>query len=191
AQQSVLFDFENAAQDAPLPIDLTVGGITAHFSATGQGFSIPIPTDCAGVHQPAPVADQGVEQPGRLPARVQERLKHPGHLAGPAGGERIGQAALKIAQAAGYFNAGTLEFLADQEGNFYFLEMNTRLQVEHPVAEWVTGIDLVRWQIRIAAGESLTLRQEDIRWNGSAIECRVYAEDPSNDFFPSPGKLAH
>ncbi len=83
-----------------------------------------------------------------------------------------------------------MEFLADQSGHFYFLEMNTRLQVEHPVTEWVTGIDLVRWQIRIAAGEKLTLKQEDIRWSGSAIECRVYAEDPENNFFPSPGRLS-
>ena len=104
--------------------------------------------------------------------------------------ERIGQAALRIASAVNYANAGTMEFLADQEGNFYFLEMNTRLQVEHPVTEWVTGIDLVRWQIRIAAGEELTLRQEDVRWTGSAIECRVYAEDPGNNFFPSPGTIS-
>ena len=82
-----------------------------------------------------------------------------------------------------------MEFLADQAGNFYFIEMNTRLQVEHPVTEWVTGIDLVRWQIRIAARRKAHLKQEDIRWSGSAIECRVYAEDPENNFFPSPGLL--
>jgi acetyl-CoA carboxylase biotin carboxylase subunit len=122
--------------------------------------------------------------------KIVEECPSPLVLAKPELRERIGQAALKIAEAAGYFNAGTLEFLADQEGNFYFLEMNTRLQVEHPVTEWVTGTDLVHWQIRIAAGQSLTLRQEDIRWTGSAIECRVYAEDPSNNFFPSPGRIA-
>ncbi|MFL6415463.1 MAG: acetyl-CoA carboxylase biotin carboxylase subunit [Bryobacteraceae bacterium] len=103
----------------------------------------------------------------------------------------IGEAALKIAQAANYYNAGTLEFLADQSGRFYFLEMNTRLQVEHPVTEWATGIDLVHWQVRIAAGERLTLKQEDIQWRGCAIECRLYAEDPENNFFPSPGRLVH
>jgi acetyl-CoA carboxylase biotin carboxylase subunit len=112
-------------------------------------------------------------------------------LARPELREEIGEAALRIARAVNYANAGTLEFLADQSGRFYFLEMNTRLQVEHPVTEWVTGIDLVRWQIRIAAGERLTLQQEDIRWTGSAIECRVYAEDPLNNFFPSPGRLTH
>ena len=122
--------------------------------------------------------------------KVIEESPSPLVLAKPELRERIGEAALKIARAANYSNAGTLEFLADQQGNFYFLEMNTRLQVEHPVTEWVTGLDLVRWQIRIAAGERLTVRQQDVRWTGSAIECRVYAEDPDNHFFPSPGTIA-
>ncbi|MGA8025701.1 MAG: acetyl-CoA carboxylase biotin carboxylase subunit [Bryobacteraceae bacterium] len=122
--------------------------------------------------------------------KVVEECPSPLVLENPELRERIGQAALSIARAAKYSNAGTLEFLADQDGHFYFLEMNTRLQVEHPVTEWVTRIDLVHWQIRIAAGERLTLNQSDIRWSGSAIECRVYAEDPENNFFPSPGRIA-
>jgi acetyl-CoA carboxylase biotin carboxylase subunit len=104
---------------------------------------------------------------------------------------KMGEAAVKIAKAAGYTNAGTIEFLVDRDGNFYFLEMNTRLQVEHPVTELVTGIDLVEWQLRIAAGEKLTIRQQDVTWTGSAIECRVYAEDPEQNYMPSPGKIVH
>ncbi|MEO8099853.1 MAG: acetyl-CoA carboxylase biotin carboxylase subunit [Acidobacteriota bacterium] len=104
---------------------------------------------------------------------------------------RMGDAAVRVAKAAGYTNAGTVEFLVDADGNFYFLEMNTRLQVEHPVTELVTGIDLVEWQLRIAAGERLTIQQEDVRWLGSAIECRVYAEDPEQGYMPSPGKIVH
>jgi acetyl-CoA carboxylase biotin carboxylase subunit len=102
---------------------------------------------------------------------------------------RMGDVAVRVAKAAGYTNAGTIEFLVDQERNFYFLEMNTRLQVEHPVTELVTGLDLVHLQIRIAAGESLPFAQEDVRVRGHAIECRIYAEDPEQNFFPSPGKI--
>jgi len=102
---------------------------------------------------------------------------------------RMGEVAVRVAKAAGYTNAGTVEFLVDQEKNFYFLEMNTRLQVEHPVTEQTTGLDLVHLQIRIAAGESLPFRQEDIGVRGHAIECRIYAEDPDNNYFPSPGKI--
>ena len=103
--------------------------------------------------------------------------------------ERMGRAAVEIARAANYHSIGTIEFLVDAERNFYFLEMNTRLQVEHPVTEMVTGVDLVREQIRIAAGERLTIRQEDVRWTGVALECRIYAEDPDHLFLPSPGKI--
>jgi acetyl-CoA carboxylase biotin carboxylase subunit len=101
----------------------------------------------------------------------------------------MGEAAVKLAKEAGYTNAGTVEFLVDAQHNFYFLEVNTRLQVEHPVTEMVTGLDLVKLQIRIAAGEPLPFLQEDVRLSGHALECRLYAEDPGNHFFPSPGKI--
>ncbi len=102
---------------------------------------------------------------------------------------RMGEVAVRVAQAAAYTNAGTVEFLVDQQKNFYFLEMNTRLQVEHPVTELITGLDLVHLQIRIAAGEKLPFEQEDVCIRGHAIECRIYAEDPDNNYFPSPGKI--
>ena len=122
--------------------------------------------------------------------KVIEECPSPVMLEHPELRDAMGRAAVSIAKQVGYSNAGTIEFLVDRERNFYFLEMNTRLQVEHPVTELVTGLDLVQWQLRIAAGEPLTLEQEDIRWTGSAMECRLYAEDPDQNYLPSPGRIS-
>ena len=103
--------------------------------------------------------------------------------------QQMGETAVRVAKLAGYANAGTVEFIVDPNRNFYFLEMNTRLQVEHPVTEMVTGIDLVKEQLRIAAGEHLRWKQEDVRQHGWAMECRICAEDPARDFFPCPGLI--
>ncbi len=101
----------------------------------------------------------------------------------------MGAAAVRIARAAGYYNAGTVEFLVDADRNYYFMEMNPRIQVEHPVTEWVTGLDLVAEQIRVAAGQKLSVTQEDLKQSGHAIECRINAEDPSRHFAPCPGLI--
>jgi acetyl-CoA carboxylase, biotin carboxylase subunit len=103
----------------------------------------------------------------------------------------MGEIAVRAAEAVGYRNAGTVEFIVDKDRRFYFLEMNTRLQVEHPVTEMVTGIDLVKSQIEVAAGLPLRFSQEDIHPRGASIQCRIYAEDPANDFMPSPGRIVH
>lgn len=104
--------------------------------------------------------------------------------------KKMGEAAVKAAQAAQYVNAGTIEFLLEKDGSFYFMEMNTRIQVEHPVTEWVTGLDLIKEQIKIASGESLSLTQEQVKVQGHAIECRINAENPKEKFRPSPGLIS-
>ena len=103
--------------------------------------------------------------------------------------DAMGAEAVKAAKAAGYVNAGTIEFLLENERDFYFMEMNTRIQVEHPVTEWITGVDLIKEQIRIASGRRLSLKQEDIQFTGHAIECRINAENPEKNFRPSPGHI--
>ena len=121
---------------------------------------------------------------------VEHFVRHPRHIViSDELRARMGEAAVKAAKAAGYENAGTIEFLLDKEGRFYFMEMNTRIQVEHPVTEWVTGVDLVKEQIRIASGLPLSCKQEDIQLTGHAIECRINAENPSKGFRPSPGTI--
>jgi acetyl-CoA carboxylase biotin carboxylase subunit len=114
----------------------------------------------------------------------------PSPVVGPELRERLGKAALAIVEASGYYSVGTVEFLLDRQEEFYFLEMNTRLQVEHPITEEVYGVDLVQEQINLALGEPLSLRQEDLVPRGHAIECRIYAEDPLRNFAPSPGRIS-
>ena len=103
----------------------------------------------------------------------------------------MGETAVRAAKAVGYENAGTIEFLLDKNKNFYFMEMNTRIQVEHPVTELVSGLDLIKEQIRVAAGEKLSVTQDDIHIQGHAIECRINAENPAKNFMPCPGKITN
>ena len=105
--------------------------------------------------------------------------------------QKMGETAVRAAKAVGYESAGTIEFLLDKSGEFYFMEMNTRIQVEHPVTEMVTGLDLIKEQIRIAEGLELSIKQEDIKVNGHAIECRINAENPAKNFMPCPGKITN
>ncbi len=121
--------------------------------------------------------------------KVVEETPSPSPVRTPALIEKMGEVAVQAAKAVGYFSAGTIEFLLAEDGSFYFLEMNTRLQVEHPITELITGIDLVREMVRIADGEKLGYTQKDVQHRGHAIECRIYAEDPATNFMPSPGKI--
>jgi acetyl-CoA carboxylase biotin carboxylase subunit len=139
-------------------------------------------------------AHGGVVHLGERECSIQRRHQKlveesPSPFVTPEMRRRMGEAACRVAAAVGYVNAGTIEFLVDRERNFYFLEVNTRLQVEHPVTELVTGRDLVRDQLRIAAGEKLGFGQDDVALHGWAIECRINAEDPFASFIPSPGKV--
>ncbi|GGE46545.1 acetyl-CoA carboxylase biotin carboxylase subunit [Pullulanibacillus camelliae] len=131
---------------------------------------------------------------GERDCTIQRRLQKlveesPSPALSPEKRQEMGEAAVRAAEAVNYSGAGTIEFIFDADGNFYFMEMNTRIQVEHPVTEYVTGIDLIKEQIRVASGEPLSIKQEDVTFNGWAIECRINAENPAKNFMPSPGEV--
>src|SRR6185436_8893026 len=121
--------------------------------------------------------------------KVLEEAPAPG--LSPGRRKAMGEAAVAAAKSIGYTGAGTVEFIAGRDGTFYFMEMNTRLQVEHPVTEMITGLDLVKWQLSVAAGNPIPLKQNEIQMNGHAIEARIYAENPAKGFLPSTGTLRH
>jgi acetyl-CoA carboxylase, biotin carboxylase subunit len=203
----------------PVMLKATAGGggkgmrLVASEAELGSAFETAQSEAAAAFGDPSVYLEKAVERPrhieiqifsdthgnfvhlGERECSVQRRHQKvieecPSPIDEPTLRERMGAAAVRIARAADYVGAGTVEFLvSDVTREFYFLEMNTRLQVEHPVTELVTGFDLVREQIRVAAGERLSFAQEDVRWTGHAIECRVYAEDPEQDFMPSPGRI--
>jgi acetyl-CoA carboxylase biotin carboxylase subunit len=183
------------------PLDLT-GAVRAARSEAGTAFGDPTVYFERRLERPRHVEVQlladhhgavlpCVERECSIQRRHQKVVEETPSLAvTPAIRTAMTSAAAAIARGVGYTNAGTIEFLLDESGAFYFLEMNTRLQVEHPITEMVTGVDLVRWQIRIARGEPLTVDPDRLlRPDGHAIECRIYAEDPDNDFLPSPGRI--
>ena len=183
-------DLEHAVQTARSEAATAFGDPTVYFErrlARPRHIEVQLLADHHGTVLPF------VERECSIQRRHQKVVEETPSSAVSEGTRRaLADAAARVARAVGYTNAGTIEFLLDEDEHFYFLEMNTRLQVEHPITEMVTGVDLVRWQIRVARGERLTLTAERLLAPaGNAIECRIYAEDPDNNFLPSPGRVQH
>jgi acetyl-CoA carboxylase biotin carboxylase subunit len=180
-------DFEEAFQRAQSEAKASFGDdavFIEKYVASPRHIEVQVLSDTHGNHLHL------FERECSIQRRHQKVIEEaPSSVLTPSLREAMGQAAVKVAQSCQYRGAGTVEFLLDESLNFYFLEMNTRLQVEHPVTEMITGLDLVEWQIRIARGEALTMKQEEFSIRGHAIELRVYAEDPYDNFLPSIGKL--